>query len=549
MNKKWLTAGLAVAMLSTVAAGCSKSEDTAAPSTDGAAKGPDAVQELNLNLGDEIPTLDVSQGTDSISFSIFNSTMEGLVRNDKNGNPQPGIAASWDISPDGLKYTFKLRDAKWQNGDPVTAHDFEYSWKRTLDPNTKSQYAFMVTWVKGGEAYNSGKGSAEEVGVKALDDKTLEVNLESPKAYFLSQMAFPIFFPQNKKFVEAAGNKYGSEADQFVGNGPFKLSEWKHDESATLTKSDSYWDAANVKLNKVNFVMIKDNAAALNLYEAGQLDRTGLVREQIEQYKDSKELISATKPISFYLMYNNRNKALANKNIRKALTYAVDNKGYVDIILNNGSVAASGIVPPGLNDGAGGEYAKSFGDQLKHAENAPKAKEYLEKGLKELGLTALPTLKYLTEDGTTSKKGAEFLKEQWNKNLGINVEIEAVPFKLKLQRSTAGDYDIVGSGWNPDYNDPMTFLDMWITDGDYNETKWSNKEYDAKIQAANKETDLKKRVTLLQDAEKILLDELPIAPNYWSGTKSLQKPYVKNYLTPTIGPSFEIKWTYIEGKN
>jgi len=550
-KKKWLTAGLAVSMLATALVGCSSDSNTGdtapADNKDGKI---DATQEISLNLGDDIPSLDVSKATDSISFTVLGNAMEGLVHIDKDDNKVlPGMATDWKISDDGLKYTFNIRkDAKWSNGDPVTAHDFEYSWKRTLDPNTKGQYAFMLTWIKGGAAFNHGEGTADQVAVKAKDDYTLEVEIDTPRPYFLKQMAFPIFFPQNKKFVEAQGEAYGGEAKHFLSNGPFKLTDWTHEQQAILEKNENYWDKANVKLNKINFVMVKDSNARLNLYESGQLDTTALVREQIELYKDSKEKQTESVLSSWYVQFNQRVKELTNANVRKALTYAINAQSFVDVTLGNGSVPSTGLVPWGLADGNNGEWVKTQGDVLKRKDNEPKAKEFLEKGLKEVGSTAFPKIKLLTSDSTTAKKQAEFIQEQWRKNLGIEVDLEPVPAKLRFQRSAKKDFDVVISGWLPDYNDPMTYLDMWITDGDFNETGWSNAKYDELIKGANKESDMKKRTQMLLDAEKLLMEELPIGPLNFDATVRLQKPYVKDLIRPKMGPDFDLKYAYIQGK-
>jgi len=542
--------GLTLALLTSVAlAGCTAPSDNTATPKGEETRQPDAVQELNLNIGDDIPTLDLSKANDILSYSFFNATMEGLVRIGKDGKVEPGMAQKWDVSPDGLTYTFHLRDAKWQNGEPVTAQDFEFSWKRTLDPATKSGNADILAWLKNGMAYAKGQGKADDVGVKALDNKTLQVVLELPRPYFVEQTASPFFFPQNKKFVEAAGAAYGSEPDKFIGNGPFQLTEWNHDASVKIEKSASYWDAKTVKLQKVNFVMLKDTNSAMNLYESGQVDMVALVREQIETYKDSPELRSEIKPVSTFLPFNQRTKALTSKKVRQALTYGVDAQALVDVVLGNGSVPANSLTPKGTRDGAGGDFSDKAGDLIHRKVNAGKAKQLFEEGLKEVGVTGPLKLRYLTDDGTTGKKMAEFLKSQWEKNLGVEIEIEAVPFKNRIQKLLTGDYDIGTVAWNPNYNDPTAFLGLWTSTGTYNGViQWKNAEYDQAVNAADRESDPQKRVQHLLQAEKIIMDELPVSPLYWLGTKRLQKAYVKDLVLPPIGIDFELKWTYIQGK-
>ncbi|PWK15601.1 peptide ABC transporter substrate-binding protein [Tumebacillus permanentifrigoris] len=545
-TKKWLGIGLAVTMLSSVAlAGCGNSTDSAS----GDSKGNDE-QVINLALSDEVPTLDVSKATDNLAFRMLGQVNEGLTRLDKDGKAAPGVAKDWKVSADGLTYTFNLRDdAKWSDGSAVTAKDFEYSWKRTLDPKTASQYAFMVGWVKGGNAFNSGKGSVDEVGVKAKDDKTLEVTLDKPVPFFAEQMSFPLFFPQKKEYVEAQGTKYGADADKVLSNGPFKMTEWVHEQSATLVKNDNYWDKANVKLEKVNYQVVKDSGALENLYQAGQLDRIGLVRDQVDRYKGTPEYVVIPELTNGYIQYNEKVKALTSPKVRKALTYAIDGDQYADIVYHNGTAGATGFVPTGTSNGNGGDFRKDNGDLLKRKENTAKAKDLLAEGLKEVGLTELPKIKLLSDDGDVSKKASEFLKEQWRQNLGVDIEVENVPFKLRLQRTTARDYDMVVSLWGADYNDPMTFLDMWITDGDFNENGYSNSKYDELISSAQKEADSKKRMQYLYDAEKLLMEDMPVGPIFFRASSGVSRPYVKGWQTSMSAPDYDLKGVYIEGKS
>ena len=545
-TKKWLGLGVAVTMLSGLAlAGCSKDESTT-PTDQSSA--PTDEQVLNLTFGGEVPTLDLSVATDTASFTVLGQINEGLTRFDETGKVVPGVAKDWEISPDGLTYTFHLRDdAKWSDGSPVKAQDFEYSWKRTLDPATGSTYAFMVAWIKGGEAYNGGKGKAEDVAIKSIDDKTLEVKLESAKPYFLDQMAFPLFFPLKKEFVEQQGKQYGADGDKVLSNGPFAMDKWEHEQNLAIKKNDTYWDKDKVKLESVNFIIVKDQGAKENLYQAGQIDRFGLVREQVDTFKDSAEFSRQADLSTGYFLFNQNRKIFTNKKIRLAMTYAVNADQYADVIYHDGSTGANGLIPPGTR-GLNGEFRNENGDVMKRTDNVPKAKQLLQEGLKELGMTEFPAVKLLMSDTDSAKKGAEFVKEEWRKNLGINVEIENVPGKLRLKRTTERDYDVVFTNWIGDYNDPMTFLDMWITKGDQNKGDWSNTKYDELVKAAQTEPDAEKRMKALYDAEKVLMDEMPIGPVYFSATSFATRPYVKNWVSRNFGPEMDLKTTYIEGK-
>ncbi len=258
---------------------------------------------LNLATSSDIPSLDVSKSTDQSSFQTMNTTMEGLTRIDEKGKVKPGVAESWKASEDGLTWTFKLRDnSKWSNGDPVTAKDFEYSWKRTLTPETASEYGYIMADIVGAtEAPDKG---VDGVGVKAIDDKTLEVKLTRPVSYFAELMSFQVFFPQNQKFVESCGEKYGTGVDYQVYNGPFTLKTWKMEDQFSMEKNPDYWDAANVKLNKINNKVVKETGAEVSLYEDGQIDRAALTADYVDKYKDSKEFKTRESASTFMLQVN-----------------------------------------------------------------------------------------------------------------------------------------------------------------------------------------------------------------------------------------------------
>ena len=263
-------------------------------------------KELNITGASDIPTLDPSKASDTVSSEVLMNTMEGLTKLDKDGKLAPGIAEKWEKSEDGKTWTFNLRkDAKWSNGDSVTAKDFEYSWKRTLNPATASTYGFIMYDIKGAKDYNLGKvDNADNVGIKAVDDYTLQVELVRPVHYFDSLMFFKSFLPQNQKVVEQFGSEYGTAHDKMVYNGPFTLSDWKIEDIYTMSKNPSYWDASSVKIDKVNTKIVKDPNAALNLYETGQIDIVGLNSENVDKYKDSPEFNTRKDAGTFFLMVN-----------------------------------------------------------------------------------------------------------------------------------------------------------------------------------------------------------------------------------------------------
>ncbi|WP_068774412.1 peptide ABC transporter substrate-binding protein [Paenibacillus sp. FJAT-26967] len=549
-TKKWVSTAVALTLVGSLAAGCGNGEEAPAASGDSkeTAK-PAAKQELRVNFNAEPPVLDSSKGTTNAAFTMLNALNEGLYRIDKDGKPQPGLAADKpQVSEDGLTYTIKLRDAKWADGQPVKASDFVYSFQRTLDPSTKAMYGFMPAWIKGGNDVIKAKPEELEakkaaLGAKALDDKTLEIKLEKPITFFEQLLAFPIFFPQREDMVTKNGEKYGGDADKIVGAGPFVLKEWKHDASLTFEKNPNYWDAANVKLEKLVVNIVTDSNTSLNLYETEETDLINLSGPQYMAKKDAEKANIQIKNelTSAYLMFNTKNKALANANIRKALTLAVDRQSYVDTILQNGTAPAKGLVADGTQDGNKNEFRKSAGETLPKADPA-KAKEYLAAGLKELGIDKLPEMKLTGDEQGTGKKTIEFIMGEWEKNLGYKPVGEPIPHKLRVERQNKGDYDIIMALWGADYNDPMTFLDMWVTGSEFNNVYYSNPAYDEKIKAADKEADPAKRAQLLVDAEKILMTDMPVGPLYSRKVPYLVRNTASGLVLPNYGMEWEARW-------
>jgi oligopeptide transport system substrate-binding protein len=517
-------------------------------------------QVLNLLGGSEIPAMDTTQATDAVSFTVMNNVFEGLYRMSWENTPTPGVAESVDISSDGLTYTFNLRtDAVWSNGTPVTAEDFLYAWKKALHPDTLSPYAFIMGPIKNVNAIigdaDEGEdhplfGDVDAIGVTAPDNHTLVVELEAPTAYFLGLTSFPTFHPQNQAYVESMGEEYALEAENMIYNGPFVLSEWKHDEGWTYTKNDSYWDAETVVLDAINIKIVKDSQTALNLYLTGQVASAGLTSENVETYRNdpafADQFITTKSPVLFYLKFNQKNEALANVNVRKALSMGWDKFGLTEQILANGSTPAYFHVPTDfVYDENGEDFRDKYGDF--NVEDKDVAKEAWAKGLAELG-TDTVEVELLNYEGDRARQIGEFLKNQLETTLpGLTVTIKQQPFKQKLALEDAGDYDISFSGWGPDYQDPMTFIDMWVTGGNYNDLSYSNPKFDELVLGAKKEGDFAKRWTMLQDAERILLeDDFAICPMYQRGGTGLRQPWVKNYTIHPFGPDVSYKWTYIE---
>ncbi|MGM7429774.1 peptide ABC transporter substrate-binding protein [Bacillus pacificus] len=512
-----------------------------------------AKQVLNRTENQEIPTMDTSKSTDTLGAQILGNTMEGLYRLDKDNKPIPAAAESSTKSEDGKKYTFKLRkDAKWSNGDPVTAKDFVYAWQRLLDKNTAAEYAFIAYYIKNAEAINKGEKPLTDLGAKAIDDYTLEVELEKPVPYFLNLVAFPSYYPLNEKFVKEKGDKYGLEADTTLYNGPFVMSSWKHEQGWQLKKNDKYWDNKTVKLEEINYSVVKEVATKVNLYDTGSIDFTLLSGEFVDKYKSNKdEYGEYSEASTFFLRLNQKRNGqdtpLKSKKLREAIALSVDKKGLANVILNNGSKATDQLVPKGFATGPDGkDYQDTFKNGLKY--NPKKGAAAWEEAKKELGKDQV-TIELLSYDDGTAKKIADYVKDQIEKNLkGVTINTKIQPFKQKLKLETAQDYEISYAGWSPDYADPMTFIDMFESKSPYNQMSYSNAKYDEMVQKAGNELmgDAKKRWETLGKAEKLFLEEdAGLVPLYQTGRAYVMKPNVKGIVKHNISPEYSFKWAYV----
>ncbi|MFD0769553.1 peptide ABC transporter substrate-binding protein [Bacillus sp. CGMCC 1.60114] len=506
-----------------------------------------AKQVINLVETSELPTMDTTLTTDAASSNVMNNTMEGLYRLGKDNKLVPGVAESYEKSADGKKYTFKLRkDSKWSNGDPVTAKDFVYSWQRAVNPDTGAKSAYIMFDVKNAEKINMKQLPADQLGVKAVDDYTLEVELDNPVPYFVDLTVYPLFYPLNEKYVKEQGAKYGLEANTTLYNGPFVLNEWKHEQSFQLKKNPSYWDNKTVKLEEVNFNIVKDTATAVNLYETKAIDRAYLSAEFVDKYRKGSDFKTTSDPTVFFLRLNEKNPALANKNIRKAISLGFERDGMINTLLNNGSKAAGGLVPEDfVKNSDGKDFRKENGKLAKV--DLKEAKKYWEAGKKELGTDTIE-LSLLNSDLELNKKISEYLKGELEKNLpGLKVNLKTQPFAQVLKLESSGDYDISFSGWGPDYPDAMTFLDMFVTNGAQNKMGYSNAQYDELITKAKKDgTDLKGRWNDLLKAEKILFDDAAIAPIHQRGRAYVQRETVQDIYINKYGPELSFKWASVK---
>lgn len=475
---------------------------------------------ITINLQQEPPELNSTMTTDTASAVVLRETVAGLMKLDANDKPIPDLAESYTVSADKLTYTFKLRkDAKWSNGEPVTSKDYVFAWTTAMTKATGSSYSFILTDnIKGGQDFYDGKIKADGLGIKAPDDYTLEVTLNYPIPYALHLFSFQQYLPLNEKAYKAAGaDKYAKDMSSYVTNGPYKMVEWTHNASLTLEKNPDYWDKDKIGIPKIKMVMLADANAVMNAFKAGQLDYMTVNGDQLTQFKaEGQPVQTYADGGNWYVQYNTQRKPFNNAKVRKAFGMAIDKQSFVTNVRKDGSIPADGIVPPSTAGANGEKYSKARGDiALKYDVN--QAKQLLDDGLKELGLTKDQLkLVFLTGNSTAAVKDATFMQDQWKKNLGVNIEVRPLAFKARVDAMNKNDFDFVYAGWSPDYNDPMTFLDLFTTNNGSNYGKYSSKDYDSLVDQARKEADPAKRQELLIKAETLAVQtDAPIFPLYF----------------------------------
>ncbi len=492
---------------------------------------------LKTNNSSEPGSLDPALAQGTHESWILDHTFEGLMKVDPNLKVVPGMAKEYKVSDDNLTYTFTLRDdIKWSNGDPVTAHDFEFAWKRALDPDMASDYAHQLYYIKGGEAYNTGAGSVDDVAVKALDDKTLEVTLEAPTAYFLELTAFYTLYPVNKKVAESNAD-WAKNANTHVSNGPFTLTEWEHNASIKIRKNENYYDVASVKLDGIDFDIIDDENTAWQKYEGGDYDfLTPLPQAVVAQMKDNSnpELIIGADVATYYYNLNSKVKPFNNAKVRKGLSMTLDRQTIVDKIAQGGQIAAVGVVPFGLPDENGKDYREAVGDLIEY--NVEEGKKLFLEGLAEEGMKVedFKNMVILYNTSEAHKKIAQAAQEMWRVNLGVEIQLENVDFQVKLDREKAGDYHISRAGWIGDYMDPITFIELWQSSSSFNDAKYNNPEYDELVAIAKTSPDAKERFEAMRKAEKIVMEDMPVVPVYFYTQPYAQKPYVTGVYKPLV---------------
>ncbi|MBT8937805.1 peptide ABC transporter substrate-binding protein [Lactobacillus delbrueckii subsp. bulgaricus] len=507
-------------------------------------------QVLNWIESAQISTQDPSLTTDSTSFQALLNTQEGLYRLDKKQKPQLALAKSAKVTDGGKTYTFVLRDAKWSNGQAITANDFVYSYRRSLNPKTKSSMAFYLYQIVNAEAINAGKKPVSSLGVKALSKNKLQIKLVRPVSYFKLLLAFPLFFPENQQFIEKVGSKYGTAAKYTISSGPFKLTKWTgSNKQFTLVKNQNYWDKKNVKLDKVNETISETSSTAYNLYQAGKLDETYLTGEQVKANKGKSTFYDQPASAIQRLELNRKKvKAFNNFNIRRALSLAIDRESLAKV-LSDGSVAAKGFVPSGMgnNPTTGEAFYKEAYVKEAVSYNLKEAKKYLAKGYKELGIKSL-NLNLTVSDTDSAKQVGEFQQSKLGELPGVKITVTILPYTTLISRQSAGNYQLTIKNWQAILGDPINFLDVFEKDSSYNTSGFASSKYDQLLNEAenvygNKPVQRWKRLVA---AEKLLMNEQGTIPLIQTAKPQLVQSYVKNVSYNPLGIPYDFKLVYIK---
>lgn len=540
-QKKWLI-GLVALGLVLAACGSGGSKTTSNEAS---------TQKINVASGGELSTLDSAHYTDVYSSDMIGQVVEGLYRQDKNGDPELAMAkAEPQVSEDGLVYTFKLREAKWTNGDPVKAGDFVVAFRNVVDPAYGSSSSNQMDIFKNGRAVREGQATMEEFGVKAIDDQTLELTLENPIPYLAQVLVGTPFMPKNEAFAKEKGTAYGTSADNFVGNGPFVISGWDgNSETWKLKKNDHYWDKEHVKLNEIDVQVVKEIGTGANLFDNGDLDYTVLADTYALQYKESKQAHFVPKAMVGYLSPNHRREITGNEHVRKAFLQAIDKETFAKEILGDGSTALNGFVPANFakNPDTGEDFRKENGDLLPY--NIKEAQANWTKAKEELGKDKIE-LELISADSAIAKKTIEFVQGQLQQNLpGLTIKLKSLPLQNRLDLQTVGNYDLAFGTWTPDYADPINFLEFYDSKSGLNTSGYNDSAYDAGLQKVRKDyaNEPEKRWNELLSLEKTLIEkDAGVLPLFQGAIGYLKSDRLQGLQVFSFGRTVSYRLAYVE---
>ena len=501
----------------------------------------------------DIQGMDSTVVDDGMSFNAVHAITDGLTAVNEKGKTAPAIAKSWDVSDDGKTYTFHLRNAKWSNGDKVTANDFVYSWRKII--KNAGNYAYMLgsggASVKNADALMElGANATDEqmatLGVTAKDDQTLVVELENKVPYFTDLMAFPCYFPQNEKFVEKCGKNYGTKPEYTLSNGAYKMTKWVKGNKATFTKNDKYYDAKTVATKNLEMYLVQDPKTAAQNFDNGKVDYARINSTLVDKYKGKDTFTTFNEGYLFYLQLNFKNDTVANKNVREALAYAINRKDLCENVLKDGSKGATGFIPSQLSTSPAGKDFRDDADKYVSYDQK-KAQEYLDAAKKELGTDTITIDLLYGTDESPMDTMAEYLQGSFTKLKGLKVNMVTTVKKDRIyNREEHGTYEIACTRWGPDYADPTTYLNLFLTGNSNNFGKYSNAKVDSLMKQVQTESDLNKRWDLMTQVEKTALDDLAYIPVFEKGAAALKAKNVKGLVHSAVGVPYTFKYVTIK---
>lgn len=503
---------------------------------------------ITTSIRTEPPNLDSRRANDYMSSTVLGHVIEGLLRYDVNARIVPGVAERWDIRPAGA--TFWLReDAVWSDGKPVTAHDFVFAWRTALDPATASQYAFILYPLKNGEAINRGDLPLEELGVRAVGDRVLEVELENPIAYFDKLVAWHTYLPIREDFYLSRNGRYAADVEDLIFNGPFVMTRWVHGASLRFEKNPSYWNRDAVRLNVIDIPYItRDAVARLNLFQDGRVvDVDYLPGEALDQVLQQRWPLHRYNEGSLWMIVPNHRQGRlgSNFNFRRALQLANDPAELVYKVLKTPSYTVAESLFPSFMKGERGLFREEHPPPRVQLD-LEAARKHLELARQELGLEAFPAIVFLSDDTPAAITHSEYLQEYWRRQLGLTITIDRQSFRQRLARQEAGDFDLLLYGWSPDYDDPLTFADLFASWNTNNHPRYSNPELDAQVRIAQQSLDQSARYEAFGEVQRILIDDAVIFPAYERGVMYVQDPRLKGVGHRPFGATPDYTMAYID---
>ena len=508
---------------------------------------------VKYNVEKAPKTIDPQLSTSSSAANITNMCMQGLLSTgQEEGEILPGVAKKWTVSKDGLVWNFKLRhNSKWSNGDSVTAHDFNYALKRALDPATAAQNAYMLYNIKNSKEYNQGKiKDYSQVGIKVLHDYELEITLANPVPYFAQLITNSIALPLNEKFYKTVKDQYCLSADKMLYNGPYVIKDYIPNGKYVFEKNSHYWNSHNISIKQINFLIVNNYNTAANMFKTGGLTITTIKGPQLPQFKSSQDLKITPNGGVSYLMLNTKSKYFKNANIRRAIAWAINRKAYCDNVLKDGSEPAFAFVPPGISggevDGKLITFRNRYGMDL-FKFDAAKAKAMYLKGLKELGIKNSDVkIKLLSSNDSSAMRNCQFIQQQLFRNIGLNIILEPNTWQGELSKVSQNDFDFCFTKWLPDYNDPATFLNLWVGGQRQNNTQWNNADFNKYIKLAKSTSDNNIRMKAMHNAEVILMDDMPVIPLNFGVNCYLIQSWLEGVVLQSAATSLKFNWAHIK---